>query len=242
MKYLPQLKKRLKLPPLGLVLQLFAIILLPLTLLLVAITFGSISVHQKAMRTLVGERDERAVYSAASALSAQLENRINDLTSIGLILSANSSQPASAEPDIGYLTKDFDFGVVLFNPAGKPTMTLGNQQVWGTWMSDPSTWQAIYTSLIAQPGKIVIDRSQDNSQLLGLVSEMMDNGNPIVGSFSISALAKSTLGNILLSSGQLSMMLVGADQQVLFTSGNLSDQTGNHPGVAEALQGKTGTV
>src|SRR5512135_2877596 len=114
MKYLPRKWVRLKLPHLGLVLQLFAIILLPLTLLLVAITFGSISVHQKAMRTLVGERDERAVFSAASALGAELRNRINELTSLNLILSANSSQSTiTTSPDIGYLTRDFNAGVVL---------------------------------------------------------------------------------------------------------------------------------
>ncbi len=243
MKVLPRSSMRLKLPPLGLVLQLFAIILLPLTILLVAITFGSISVHQKAMRTLVGERDERAVYSAANALSAQLENRINELTSLSLILSAYSFQSTSTTlPSIGYLTKDFDTGVVVLNAQGKPTSTLGNQQVWNSWMLDPSKWQAIDKLLLDQTGKITIEGSQDNSQLLGLISEKMGNGDLIAGSFSINALADSTLGNILPSGGQLSIMLVGANQQILYTAGNLSNQTANHPGVAEALQGKTGTV
>jgi Flp pilus assembly protein TadG len=73
--------------------QLFAFILLPLTLLLVAITFGSIAIHQKAMRTMVGERDARAVRTAASSLSAQVDQRIKELNTIEQLLSTNTSLP-----------------------------------------------------------------------------------------------------------------------------------------------------
>lgn len=38
--------------------QLLAITVLPLTLLLLLIAFGSVSLHQQDMRALVGERDE----------------------------------------------------------------------------------------------------------------------------------------------------------------------------------------
>ena len=89
----------LKLPALGLVLQLFAIILLPLTLLLVAITFGSLSIHQQAMRTMVGERDARAVRTAAGALNAQVDNRVKEVQSIAELLSANPSQPITTTLD-----------------------------------------------------------------------------------------------------------------------------------------------
>ncbi len=191
----------------------------------------------------MGERDERAVYSAAGVLNAQLRNRINELTSISLIISTNSSQPKSTVlSNIGYLTKDFDIGVVVFDAQGKPSSTFGNQQVWDGWMADPSTWQGVYKLLLDQTGKITIESSQDNNQLLGLISEKMGNGGLIAGGFSINELANSTLGNILPSGGQLSLMLVGADQQILYTAGSLSNQTAQHPGVADALQGKTGTV
>ena len=53
----------------GLNLQFFTLIFLPLTGILLLITFGSLSLHQDAMRTLVGERDARAARTAASALS-----------------------------------------------------------------------------------------------------------------------------------------------------------------------------
>ena len=59
----------------GFPLQLFVLTILPLTALLLIIAFGSLFLHQRAMRRLVGERDERATRAAASAISEQLKHR-----------------------------------------------------------------------------------------------------------------------------------------------------------------------
>ncbi|HLE89574.1 MAG TPA: hypothetical protein VI753_00385, partial [Anaerolineales bacterium] len=59
----------------GLTVQLLAITVLPLTVLLLLIAFGSVSLHQQDMRALVAERDERAVQSAAAALASELHHR-----------------------------------------------------------------------------------------------------------------------------------------------------------------------
>jgi hypothetical protein len=45
----------------GFSVQLFAVIALPLTLLLLAIAFATVTIHQRDMPDRVGERDERAV-------------------------------------------------------------------------------------------------------------------------------------------------------------------------------------
>jgi hypothetical protein len=37
--------------------QLFLVVILPLTILLLIITFGGLRLHQQSMRSLVGERD-----------------------------------------------------------------------------------------------------------------------------------------------------------------------------------------
>lgn len=236
-------KLRLKLPQLGMVLQLFAIILLPLTIILVVITFGSITIHQRAMRILVGERDERLVNTAATALSAQVENHVDDLTSIRLLLSKDSTQPVTTTlSQMGYLMKDFDAGVAEFDAQGNPITIMGNEQVWNLLASEPTKWQPIFQQLTDQTGKIFIYRNPESGARLGLISEDMAGSTLIVGAFSISMLAENTLGGILPSGGQLSILLVGNDKQVLYKVGNLTDQSGDHPGVAQALQGQTGTV
>ncbi|RPI25980.1 MAG: hypothetical protein EHM70_19520, partial [Chloroflexota bacterium] len=66
----------------GLTLQLIAITVLPLTILLLAIAFGSIYAHQSAMRSMVGERDERAARTAASALRDQINFRLSAVSSL----------------------------------------------------------------------------------------------------------------------------------------------------------------
>ncbi len=133
MKVSKRPKFRLKLPALGLVLQLFAIILLPLTILLVAITFGSLSIHQQAMRSMVGERDARLVQTAAGALNAQLVNRTKEMQIIAEMLSANASQPITTTLEsMSALMPDFDAGVARFSPKGQ-LLTMGNYQpMWHT--------------------------------------------------------------------------------------------------------------
>lgn len=232
-----------RLPPLGLVLQLFAIILLPLILLLVGITFGSITVHQRAMRTLVGERDERAVRIAGSSLSAQVDARMKEMASIGLLLASNPSQPATTTlSSVGYLLSDFDFGVGIFDPQGKLLSVTINEELWKQWMSDSSSWEVVLNEMSSQTGKLRVYSYPGNAVLLGLISENVDGKFLTVGAFSVDALAKATLADVQPPGGQLSVMLVGANDQILYKDGVLTDQSASHPGIAEALSGQSGTV
>lgn len=234
---------KLRLPALGLVLQLFAIILLPLTLLLVVITFGSLSIHQNAMRTMVGERDARAVRTAASALSAQIDNRVKELNSLQQLIPSNASTQAQTTLDnIGYLMADFDIGIAIVNPQGELLGARGDKQFWSSAMEDLSGWQEIFMRLSAQLGKIVVIHEATNRMPVGMISILTSGKDLVIGAFSITSLAGTTLGNILPSDGQLSILLVGVDKTILYNVGNLSDQSGEHPGVTEALQGQSGTV
>src|SRR3990172_1344964 len=89
----------------GLTVQLLAITVFPLTLLLLLIAFGSVSLHQQDMRALVGERDERAVQSAASALAYGLHHRAASITN--LVALAELSDDISFIPRTDDLASDF---------------------------------------------------------------------------------------------------------------------------------------
>ena len=100
----------------GLTAQLFAVTVLPLTLLLLVIAFGSVSLHQQDMRTLVGERDERAVRSAAATLESELHHRM--ATIFSMVVLADASKDLTFENLLGSandLTSDFDGGVAFLN-------------------------------------------------------------------------------------------------------------------------------
>ncbi len=52
--------------------QLLLVTLLPLTLVLSAVSFGALAAHQQAMRAMVGERDNRAIVATSIVLSDAL--------------------------------------------------------------------------------------------------------------------------------------------------------------------------
>ena len=75
----PQRPRALKL-----VVQVVLFVFLPLTVLVLIVAIGSTSLHQIAMRNLVGERDERAARSVASAINAQLLLRADLIQSLAI--------------------------------------------------------------------------------------------------------------------------------------------------------------
>src|SRR5215204_577820 len=101
----------------GLTVQLLAITVLPLTLLLLLIAFGSVSLHQQDMRALVGERDERAVQAATAALSAELHHRAASISNLAAF--AELSNDITAIHTTNDLASDFDGGLAYFGLDGQ---------------------------------------------------------------------------------------------------------------------------
>src|SRR3990172_4318393 len=110
----------------GLTFQLFIFIILPLVALLIVISFGSLTLHSRAMRALVGERDERAAHAAAAALAEQLSHRASALR--GLALHAASEPNALA--DYEFLLADFEGGLALFAADGALTASSNSPELW----------------------------------------------------------------------------------------------------------------
>ena len=83
-------------------LQLLLFAVLPLTILLVVIAFGSLVLHSQAMRTLVAEREARAGHAAADAIAGELRQRglsIEGLT----VLAGHTDEPQTALAASAYL-------------------------------------------------------------------------------------------------------------------------------------------
>ncbi|HEY4720397.1 MAG TPA: hypothetical protein VII92_01020, partial [Anaerolineae bacterium] len=119
----------------GLTVQLLAITVLPLTLLLLLIAFGSVALHQQDMRALVGERDERAVQSAAAALESELHHRMATISSMAIYPGGSGNlafeQILAASND---LTADFDGGVAFLNSDGHLIANTDQDELWG-WVA-----------------------------------------------------------------------------------------------------------
>ena len=226
----------------GLPIQLFILTILPLTLLLLGIAFGSLFLHQRSMRQLVGERDERATRAAASAISEQLKHRAAATRSLAL----RAADLGSAEhviADAVFLLPDFDGGIALYD-AGSDLLGTSN---------DSATWE-----LTVVPEQLAAATAPPNTaqfsgpftdpisgQEMILVTATTPNGITAAGAFSPTSLAEKALDDIFVSGDQASSVLTDGDGRLLFQMGDHHEPGSNlsaYAGVADALNGESGTI
>lgn len=228
--------------------QLFAMTVMPLTLLLLLISFGSVSLHQQDMRALVGERDERAVQSVAAALEAELHYR-----EATIALLASSSEEINLNLD---LTSDFDGGIAIFSSDGQliesapPLSPFGDfagtsqNELWD-WVSQnaptlslasPSSPEPVFSSPYLDP---------NSKRFFVIISAYSASRNRIVaGAFSPESLAAETLAASFPAGSHVAIYLLDSSRRLLFVSGTLAPESlsSDHPGVIEALNGKSGVL
>ena len=223
----------------GLTVQLLAITVLPLTALLLLIAFGSVSLHQRDMRALVGERDERAVQAAAAALAAELHHRAANISN--LVALAASSEEWNAIPTTADLVADFDGGVAYLDMDGNlitstPAWHLSNGIARKISLASASDQNPVFSSPIREP---------NSDTYFVVVSQANPARNRIVaGAFSPQTLAKETLATSYPQNTQVTVFLLDLAHQILFAGGPAAEASisPDHPGVREALDGKSGTT
>ena len=231
--------------------QLFAVTILPLTLLLLVIAFGGVNMHQQDMRALVGERDERAVQSSAAALESELHHRVATITSMA-VLSSEDLTFEEIFATTNDLANDFNGEIAFLDSDGNLLANTGNDSFWG-WvsqnaqslslasLSDTST--VLSTSREPVFSDPILDPS--SNQLFVIVSAYSASRNVIVaGAFSPETLAIETLSPTYPTGSHVTIYLLDKSRRLLFVSGTLAQETleSDHPGVTEALQGESGVL
>ncbi|HSB00600.1 MAG TPA: hypothetical protein VLE49_08115, partial [Anaerolineales bacterium] len=169
----------------GLTVQLLAITVLPLTLLLLLIAFGSVSLHQQDMRALVGERDERAVQSAAAALASELHHRAASMTSLTAL--AERPEDIASIPAPGDLASDFDGGLAYLGRDGQLITSLKPSPLW-----DAVSANKVTLASSADPGPVFSNLflNPNSKRLFVIVSQFSDARDIVVaGAFSPESLA-----------------------------------------------------
>ena len=224
----------------GLTVQVLAITVLPLTLLLLVIAFGSVSLHQKDMRALVGERDERAVQAAAAALASELHHRAANISNLVALaeLSADLSSISATED----LTSDFDGGFAYLDTDKRLITNTSGSQFWDLVaqndisLASSTSIEPVFSSPFLDPG---------SNRLFVIVSQVIPTRNIILaGAFSPQTLAEETLFTSYPDSTHVTIFLLDRSRQILFASGPLATESihPDHPGVTEALRGENGTT
>jgi signal transduction histidine kinase len=224
--------------------QLFAITVLPLTLLLLVIAFGSVSMHQHDMRALVGERDERAVQAASAALEAELHHRVASLASLAIFV--DSPKDLTLEEVLATskdLMSDFDGGVAFLGVNGILTVTPGQEKLWDTVIENLAD---LHMASRSDPGPVISApfADPDLDRTLVIVSAYSPSTDVITaGAFSPKLLAQKTLASSYPEDSQATIYLLDASREILYASDTspIQSLSSDHPGVAEALDGENGT-
>ncbi len=218
----------------GLPVQLFLFTILPLTLLLAVIAFGGLSLHQQAMRRMVGERDERATRAAAAALEEQLQRRAATVTN--LALHAAHVPPSTALADSASFRDDF-INLAIISADGAILAA-----------DDPTWWQALETGFLegslSSTGFVTLLSDPNTGAPLSLVVAPTGDGGAAVGAFDPATLARDVLARVVRPGDHTVAYLVAPDGSLLYQTGPSVhvEPITDHPGVAEALRGEIGTT
>jgi signal transduction histidine kinase len=228
----------------GFSVQLFAVTVLPLTLLLLVIAFGSVSLHHTDMRALVGERDKRAVQAASAALVSELHHRMASIS--GLSTYARSSEGLMFEEALATsndLMSDFEGGVAFMNEEGVLAISSDQPELWNAIIGNVDELRLASKS---EPGPLIstLFHHPSSKRSYVIVSTYSPSTEVVTaGAFSPENLAKQTLAASYPADTQATIYLLDSSGQVLFMSGTSAVQNLpiDHPGVAEALRGESGT-
>ena len=225
--------------------QLLAIVVFPLIVLVLAVTIGSTTLHQNAMRQLVAQRDERAARMASNAVQEQVQRRANEVQGLARQVGyAGLDQSGQVLHDANYLQGDFDAGLAVLGPDGSVIAVQGNSNVWDKLPGTvTSGLQALMNHseqsvFISQPFTL-----PGEQQPLVVALAPTPNGNAAAaGAFSITSLANIFTGAF--QSQLTTATVIGPNGRVLSSegSGGSAALTGQQAIIDSALGGQTGTV
>ena len=229
----------------GLPLQLFAITILPLAVLIVAVAFGSLSLHQEAMRTLVGERDERATRAAAAAITEQLNHRASAMRSLAL-RAIDSNDLDHVLADAAFIQPDFTGGLAIFDATGNLLVSTVAPEVWQARKIDQRLIAAnSFLSLQEESQFIATFPDPVSGEAITLVAAAAPNGYLAVGAFHPANLARRALSDVFNTNDEATAYLIDGDGRSLYQLGAIplaDNELASHPGVVGALRGESGTT
>ncbi|KAA3644086.1 MAG: HAMP domain-containing protein [Chloroflexi bacterium] len=224
--------------------QIILIAILPLSVLLLAITFGSLTLHQQAMRSLVGERDQRTALSTANALQQQLDHRASAIQNLAL-RARDGTSPTEILNSVQFLKPDFDQGLAFFDADGNLTAATTDINRWESALQfGESSIKSLFNTVEGFPTFSPAFETPDGlDYLVFLGTTVPPDGKIVVGAFSINALAQQTVAEAITNTGEASAYMVDDAGHILYRIGDLPiiEPALSHPGVQEALLGNSGT-
>jgi signal transduction histidine kinase len=229
----------------GFFLQLFVITVLPLTVLLLIVAFGSQTLHHDAMRSLVGDRDLRAVQAAASSLERELSHRASLIQIAARSLGGKTDfLSLILQPD--EVSSIYDGGLALFTANGLFILSTNPAFDWQTVFAPQpdylkSVQKANGLAVFSKPFSFAGGQSP-----LVMVGSLIDQQEILVGAFNPTGPIQAAVSS-LVSIGQTTVLAIspgeaGGGFKVLYRVGPFKpdESASTHPGIQGALNGETG--
>jgi len=208
----------------GLPTQLFLLVILPFAILSLAATLMSIGLHQNAMRTMVAERDVRAVVTAANFL----ENMIQSEQDIVNVLAIQSD----AGMTLDAFVKEHNYSgknLALFTPQSELKAFSGMEDV-----------KLLLGGLNIKLSDIQVLKKAKNTFIV--FSAGSNKGVRAVNIVPVEQLLRKVVGTDFIVGNESAAFLMNENREILARIGNQSWEgvPAQHPGVSEALQGQSG--
>lgn len=226
----------------GVTAQLLLLTVLPLAIILAVISFGSVSMHQQAMRQLVSERDLRAVVATAGAIGASLQHKTDALQLVAE--SAAREVNLSAEPGVltetvvlhADIVREFPAGVALYDHTGKLILSTATAAGWATSRPPIGALNSLSNTTSS--------RVNVWNGALMLYAEDHSRHITAIGALPVSALQFDALVNPASDASHVGAFLFDSTGLTLASTRSdvLNSSILTHPGVAEALRGESGGV
>ncbi|NMB90791.1 MAG: sensor histidine kinase [Chloroflexi bacterium] len=208
----------------GFLLQFFLIAILPLSALLLAVALGGASMHQQAMRSLVGDRDLWLARLAARAIAAQAGQAAGQV---------QAAAQAGEAGDLGVPAAWFDpRGELVASHNGWQRAFPGDTRARVDWR--PAAGESLAYALLA-------DATGDPRLL---ITASTPSGGLLVAAYPPGSWIEQGLGDSI--PGGQALVVVAApagssgEPWVLYQAGQYDLPFGAHPGVGAALAGESG--
>lgn len=215
----------------GLLSGLLLIVVLPLTLVLIAVAIGATTLHQNEMRNLIAAHDQRAAREAATGLDERISHQLASLRSIadGVALGLSPTVELRSSDN---LLSDFAGGVVV----------IGSNGVVLSSLPQPPDQKLLSEVMNASPTTTGLSLTSSGDILASVRST--DNTITAAGSFSAQALHLPILANTLQSSPRTRLTVVNTNAQIVYDSSGIptGSQPATKPGVTESLRGESGAT
>ncbi len=224
----------------GVTLQLFLVAVLPLIVLVLIVTYGSLKLHHEGMRSLVASRNLRAVQYAAAGIEKEIDHRTELL---GLL----SKRLGSAGPLNNAFTNiqkemaAFEGGVVAIAPDGTIAASTGNGAILEWLAADQAAVLQQQYLKFAPNAAVFLPVLSLDSQFFVPVLVNTTSGVTLVGLFSPQKMLADGLSTIT-DSDAVTVLVVDNRYDLLFRKGSLDlgENLKTHPGLQEALMGVGG--